>query len=72
MWKSKSSSTGWVINLKKQVVLYYMLKVMETFMIVLTAVQFATKCATTIIGEDADILVLLCYYSELAFSPIYF
>ena len=38
-------------------------------LIVQTAVQCATKCVTTIIGEDTDILVLLCFHSEL---PIYF
>ena len=30
------------------------------------------KCATTIIGEDTDILVLLCFHWELASFPIYF
>ena len=41
-------------------------------LIVQTAVQCATKCVTTIIGEDTDILVLLCFHSELASFPIYF
>ena len=31
-------------------------------LIVQTSVQCAIKCATTIIGEETDILVLLCFH----------
>ena len=38
-------------------------------LIVQTAVQCAMECATTIICEDTDILVWLCFHSELASFP---
>ena len=41
-------------------------------LIVQTGLQWTIKCATTIIGEDTDILVLLCFHWELASFPIYF
>lgn len=37
-----------------------------------TAVDSASRCATTVIGEDTDLLVLLCFHADPTAFPIVF
>ncbi|CAG2195139.1 unnamed protein product [Mytilus edulis] len=40
--------------------------------IVLTAIEKSKQHTTTVIGEDTDLLILLCYHSKDAINKIYF
>ena len=41
-------------------------------LIVKTAVEAASQGATSLIGEDADLLVLLCFHADVDSLPLYF
>ncbi|CAC5375557.1 unnamed protein product [Mytilus coruscus] len=41
-------------------------------MIVLTAIEKSEQHTTTVIGEDTDLLILLCYHSQDTINKIYF
>ena len=41
-------------------------------LIVQTALELANTCEVVLIGEDTDLLVLLCYHADIHSSRIYF
>ena len=49
-----------------------MLVLMLMFTIVKTAVDSASEQPTTLVGEDIDLLVLLCYHADMQTHDIVF
>ena len=41
-------------------------------LIVRTAVESAKACNTVVVGDDTDLLVLLCFHSDMAAHELYF